>query len=69
MTTKRYLLTLSIVLCSFVPAVYGSYVAKYAAAGTRQTQVTGIDDTVYTLENLVDTTASHTVSGDRKSVV
>ena len=63
MTTKRYLLTLSIVLCSFVPAVYGSYVAKYAAAGTRQTQVTGIDDTVYTLENLVDTTASHTVSG------
>ena len=63
MTTKRYLLTLSIVLCSFVPAVYGSYVAKYAAAGKRQTQVIGIDGTVYTLENLVDTTASHTVSG------
>ena len=63
MNTKRYLLTLSIVLFSFVPVVHGSYVAKYAAAGTRQTQVTGIDGTVYTLDNLVDTTASHTVSG------
>ncbi len=63
MNTKRYLLTLSIVLFSFVPVVHGSYVAQYAAAGTRQTRVTGIDGTVYTLDNLVDTTASHTVSG------
>ena len=63
MTTKRYLLTLSTVLFILVPTVHGSYVAKYAAAGTRQTQVTGIDGTIYALDNLVDTTTSHTVSG------